>query len=71
MGQRKYSQAWGQAGSKGKVSSQCKPWRMGRMAGRTPVTPETSSGALSYQMRQRKAEFLKFRYLVRDRLTKY
>ena len=48
MGQRKYRQAWGQAGTKEEVSSQCKPRRMGRVAGRTPVTAETSSGALSY-----------------------
>jgi len=48
MGQRKYRQAWGQAGTKGEVSSQCKPRRKGRVAGRTPLTPETSSRALSY-----------------------
>ena len=56
------------AGAKGKVSSQCKPWT-GKMAGRTQVTPETSSEALIYQMKQRRAQFLKFRYQIRDRLT--
>lgn len=56
------------AGAQGQGSSHCQRWADGRQS--PTVTPETSTGALTYQTGQRRAPFLKLRYKVRARLTK-